>query len=381
MRIGVIGYGARIEMVVEQLLNLHMGVELTAITDINIDKVRRQLADKGRNFAGIPIYADADEMLDKEKLDGVMIGTRCSLHTFMAKKVFRRNLPLFLEKPVATTMEDLQSLKAAGAASSSEVVVSFPLRNTPLVKLVKEIIDSGKLGRIEHVQAVNNVPYGSIYFHDWYRNEKETGGMFLQKATHDFDYINYLIGLKPVSVCAVKSKQIFKGDKPNGLYCKDCEEYHTCPESPFVLKNFKSEQSHGEMCSFAEDTGNEDSGSAIVIYESGMHVAYSQNFFVRKGAAKRGARLIGYEGTVEFDWGTDEVHVYMHSTPRVETYKVDSSQLSHSGGDIALAINFLKVMQGKERSNTPLDAGLLSALICLKAKESAETHTFKDIAW
>ncbi|MEK0313207.1 Gfo/Idh/MocA family oxidoreductase [Cohnella sp. 56] len=76
-------------------------------------------------------------------------------------------------------------------------------------------------GEIEHVQAVDNVPYGSVYFHNWYRDERETGGVFLQKATHDFDCINHLIGLKPVSVCAVKSKQIFKGDKPEGLYCKD----------------------------------------------------------------------------------------------------------------------------------------------------------------
>jgi len=381
MRIGVIGYGSRIEMVVEQLLNFNMGVELAAIADINIDKVSRQLTEKGRNISEMNTYTDADEMLDKERLDGVLIGTRCSLHTAMAKKVLKRNLPLFLEKPVATTMEDLLSLKEAAENSQSEVVVSFPLRNTPLVKLVKEIVDSGKLGTIEHVQAVNNVPYGGVYFHNWYRDERETGGLFLQKATHDFDYINHLIGLKPVSVCAVKSKQIFKGDKPAGLYCKDCAEYHTCPESPFVLKHYKAEESHGEMCSFAIDTGNEDSGSALVIYESGMHLSYSQNFFARKGAAKRGATLMGYEGTVEFDWGTDEAKVYMHNTPRVETYKVDSSQMSHSGGDIALAMNFLKVMRGEEKSRTSIDAGLWSALLCLKAKESAETHTFQSVAW
>ncbi|MDG0809808.1 Gfo/Idh/MocA family protein [Cohnella rhizosphaerae] len=176
MRIGVIGYGTRIEMIVEQLLDFNMGVELTAITDMNIEKVSRQLEKKGRGITGISTYSNADEMLVKEQLDGVLIGTRCSLHTAMAKKVLQRNLPLFLEKPVATTMADLLSLKEAAANSQSEVVVSFPLRNTPLVKLVKEIVDSGKLGKIEHVQAVNNVPYGSIYFHDWYRDERETGG-------------------------------------------------------------------------------------------------------------------------------------------------------------------------------------------------------------
>jgi hypothetical protein len=32
------------------------------------------------------------------------------------------------------------------------------------------------------VQAINNVPYGSVYYHSWYRDPKETGGLFLQKA-------------------------------------------------------------------------------------------------------------------------------------------------------------------------------------------------------
>ncbi|QNK56813.1 Gfo/Idh/MocA family protein [Paenibacillus sp. PAMC21692] len=384
MRIGVIGYGLRIQNIVEYLLASHEEVKLTAITDINWSKVSAQLAAKGRDIAAIAMYKDADEMLDKEQLDGVLIGTRCSLHTVMAKKVLQRNLPLYLEKPVATTMVDLISLKEAAERSASEVIVSFPLRNTALVRTAKEIVDSGKLGTIEHVQAINNVPYGGVYFHDWYRDEKETGGLFLQKSTHDFDYINHLLGIKPVAICAMKSKQIFKGNKPAGLYCKDCEEYKSCPESPYVLKHFKSEPDmyiQGGMCSFATDTGNEDSGSAIIQYETGMHVSYSQNFFARKGAEARGARLLGYKGTLEFDFYTEAIKVYMHNTPRVETYQLDSSQMSHGGGDAILVHNFIQVMKGEEKSGTPLNDGLLSALMCLKATHSSETHTFKTIAW
>jgi predicted dehydrogenase len=384
MRIGVIGYGLRIQNIVEYLLASNEEVKLTAITDINWSKVSAQLAAKGRDIADIAMYTDADEMLDKEQLDGVLIGTRCSLHTVMAKKVLSRNLPLYLEKPVATTMVDLLSLKEAAERSASEVIVSFPLRNTALVRTAKEIVDSGKLGTIEHVQAINNVPYGGVYFHDWYRDEKETGGLFLQKSTHDFDYINHLLGFKPVAICAMKSKQIFKGNKPAGLHCKDCEEYKSCPESPYVLKHFKSEPDmyiQGEMCSFATDTGNEDSGSAIIQYETGMHVSYSQNFFARKGAEARGARLLGYKGTLEFDFYTEAIKVNMHNTPRVETYQLDSSQMSHGGGDAILVHNFIQVMKGEEKSGTPLNDGLLSALMCLKATHSSETHTFKTIAW
>lgn len=381
MKMGVIGCGLRISNIIKIIYGFGLGASITAVTDINVDLVKNTLKERGIDCSNVHFYSDADEMLAQEKLDGVLIGTRCSLHAKMAIKVLERDIPLFLEKPVATCMADLIKLKYAYEKSGSQVVVSFPLRVTPLIKLAKEIILSDRLGTIEHVQAVNNVPYGGIYFHNWYRDESETGGLFLQKATHDFDYINYLLGIKPISICAMSSKQIFKGNKPEGLYCKDCNEYETCTESPFVLNFFKHDLPQGELCCFAKDTGNEDSGSALVKYESGMHVSYSQNFFARMNAATRKARLLGYNGTMEFDWYTDELKVFMHNTPRVETYKFDTAKMAHGGGDEVLAFNFIKIMQGREKSVAPLDAGLLSVLICLKAKKSAETNTFQDIIW
>ena len=381
LKIGVIGYGNRVSGVITILMSFDKDIKIQAITDIDIDSVKEKLKIKEIDPDSVKMYNDADKMLDNEVLDGIFIGTRCSLHTKFAIKVLNRNIPLFLEKPVSTNMKDLLALKTAFERSKSQVVVSFPLRMTPLVKLAKEIIDSGKLGTIEHVQAVNNVPYGGVYFHNWYRDENETGGLFLQKSTHDFDYINFILGIKPISICAMKSKQIFKGDKPNNLFCKDCDEKDTCPEGPYVMKFIKYDLPNGDMCCFAKDTGNEDSGSAIIRYESGMHVSYSQNFFARKRAASRGARFLGYNGTLEFDWFTDQLKVFMHNTERVESYKLDTSKMSHGGGDQSLMKNFLNIMKGVGCSLSSLNDGLLSALMCIKANVSASTDTFQKIEW
>lgn len=385
LRLGVIGYGGRIQGVLQLIHKFNMDTKVVAITDVRNDEIKATMRSRGEDPDGIVFFSDADEMLDSVELDGVLIGTRCSLHTPMALKVLRRNLPLYLEKPVATSLDVLLKLKSAWEESESEVVVSFPLRATPLVQLAKEIIDSGKIGTVEHVQAWNNVPYGAVYYQWWYRDENETGGLFLQKATHDFDYINYLLGLQPRWICAMASKQIFKGDRPAGLRCNDCSDWEECMESPFNLYYKRCEtddvRENPYMCQFAKDTGNEDSSSALIEYETGMHAAYSQNFFARRGAGARGARLFGYSGTLEFDWYTDEVKVFMHHTPRTETYKVDSSAMSHGGGDTVLAYNFVQVMLGKEKSMSSLDAGLLSALMCIKARESAETKVFQEIVF
>lgn len=381
IRLGVIGYGGRIKGVINLMNRLNAGTEIVAITDVRNDEIRQQMKEPEK----VAFYTDPDEMLDREKLDGVMVGTRCGLHSKMAIKVLRRNLPMYLEKPIATNMADAVALRDAAAKSASNVVVSFPLRVTPLVLKAKEIIDSGRIGTVEHVEAWNDVPYGWCYYLGWYRDENETQGLWLQKATHDFDYINYLLGFKPTMVCAMTSKQVYKGDKPAGLKCADCTDWDSCMESPYHLYYSRQETSEvkadDRMCGFAVDTGNEDSGSAIIRYETGMHVNYSQNFFARRKAGRRGARLFGYKGTVEFDWYTDEVKVYMHHKPMVETHKLDSAALSHGGGDTVLVDSFVRAITEGKPSVSPISAGLLSVLMCLKAKESSLTNTFQEIKW
>jgi len=382
LKIGIIGCGGRGYGMFGRMDAFKIDHKLVAVADPATVKIQKILQDDGHKET--TLYADADEMLDNEQLDGVMVGTRCSLHAQMALKVLKRNIPLFLEKPIATNYEDLDALVRARGETKAPVVVSFPLRVTPLVQAAREILDSGKIGTVEHVQAWNNVPYGNAYYQMWYRDENETGGLFLQKATHDFDYINYLLNSDPQWISAVKSKRIFTGDKPEGLYCKDCDELEDCPDGPYNAFYTRADTKEVDrdstlQCCFAKDTGNEDSGSALIEYESGMHVSYSQNFFARKGAGARGARLFGYKGTIEFDWYTNELKVFMHHKPCTETTKLDTTNMSHGGGDIVLLKSFIDIMTGKGESVTPLETGLLSVLMCLKAKESAETRTFQKI--
>ena len=379
LNIGVIGYGLRVGMIFAGLYKNELGVKvnLTAVCDPKgKEGLTEKLTESEIDFTNTCFYSNAEDMLDNEKLDGVMIGTRCNLHTDFAVMVLERKIPLFLEKPVSINYEQFEKLKAVGARAESEVVVSFPLRITAMVDQVKDLIKRLDIGPIAHVAAFNYPTYGGDYYHNWYRDASLTGGLFLQKATHDLDYINHIVEQKPVEICAMTSKQIMKGNKPAGLKCGDCPEKMTCGEGPYQTIKVRGDYSHGEYCCYAEDTGNEDSGTVIVRYESGMHVVYTQNFFTRnKHAAKRGAIIAGEGGVVEFDWQTNEIIVRKHYETGEIRSRVETIAF-HGGGDIKLINNFIGVMLGTEKSKTPLEQGLLSAYMCLKAKESAENHTF-----
>jgi predicted dehydrogenase len=374
LKLGIIGYGFRAFTMLKELLRTGE-VTVSAVCDVDFDKVEKYAQENG--VGNFNRYTDANEMLTKEKLDGVFVGTRCSSHTELACLVASYGIPLFLEKPVATNREDVARLKEI-LYHSDKTVVSFPLRVTDIVLRVREIIESGRIGTLSQVQAYNNVPYGRVYYHDWYRDESETGGLFLQKSTHDFDYINSMLGsLNPISVCAMESKMIFKGDKPAGVCCESCTEKATCPESPDRLREM-GEDPTGNRCCFAVDTGNQDSGSVIVSYDNGLHAVYTQNFVARCGAAKRGARFIGYLGTVEFDFPSAIITIYDHVTAKTETIDMSADKGVHFGGDRRLAESFIAVMKGASSPST-LAEGILSVEMCLAAKESAAEKRFVNI--
>ena len=363
-KLGVIGLGLRVHKgVIPPLFQLCDEIRVTAVADPAISSVQEKIRETPEFFADdIKLYKSADEMLNSEDLDGIIIGTRCSLHTEMTIRAMKKGVPIFLEKPVCTTMEDYMRLSEANKKYNPKVVVSFPLRFSSLSVLVKEIIDSGKIGEVLHVEAFNDVPYGRVYYHSWYRDENETGGLWLQKATHDFDYLNYILGDRVEEVFARSVRKLFKGDMPAGSTCDSCEKKMTCPEGQYMVQNIYQDEAHGGMCCFAVDTGNEDCGMALLKCESGAIVSYAQNFFARHKAARRGARFSGYKGTVEFDWYKSEVKVYMHNSPRVENYSFEDKGGSHFGGDLKLAELFLQMIKGESQASY-LNEGLYSALL------------------
>jgi predicted dehydrogenase len=385
-KLAVIGLGHRAAAMIASMQIVDPGVRIWAVADPDMGSAHQRLAMVGN--AEARMYPSADAMLeDPADYDGIVIGTRCHLHTRMAIKVASVGLPLFLEKPVAISLEELDALRETFRGREDQVVVSFPLRHTPLFSKVLEVVRSGTLGTINQIQAVNNVPYGGVYFGQWYRNYDQTGGLWLQKATHDFDCINLLAGSRPVSVAAMESRRVYGGEKPHDLRCSACDETEMCPESP---QNLARRGDDGGMyqdsddwtdhwCAFSREIQNHDAGSALIMYENGIHASYSQNFLSRRSAYRRGATVVGYEATLEFDLAPMELRIIHHRSEKVEQVRVDIEDDGHAGGDLILAESFLDLLKGRARPNASLRDGLLSAAMCLAARESARTKTFQPV--
>ena len=354
------------------------------IVDPDPAGARGRLAECDRS--DVVFYDDLDALVRGARPDALLIGTRCNLHTPYAIQAFKYDLPLFLEKPVAINMTQALALEAAYTQHACPTIVSFPLRTSPLCELARDTLRRNAIGRPEHIMATNYVPYGTVYFDALYRNFQITQGLFIQKATHDFDYICYLMDEPIVRIAAMTTRgHVFGGTKPAGLRCAACEEARTCPESP---ANRRRNHSGGTLadhpCSFGADIGspevgmNEDSSSAVMEFASGAHGVYAQVVYSRRDAGERGATISGYQGTLSFDWYANELRLVRHHQPFTEKIAADKG-MSHFGGDIELARDFIAMIRWGEPPRATLRDGLRSIYICLAAKESAETGKFMDV--
>lgn len=413
LRLAVIGLGGRAASMVEMIQQIEPAVRVTGLVDPAVDRVRQRLRDHKIPDEHLTPHESIAAMLDDPgRYDGLLIGTRCCLHTPMAVSVARElartggDLPLFLEKPVAIDEGQLDELAAAWVGREERVLVSFPLRVTPLFEEVLRIIRGGRLGTVNQVQAFNDVPYGGTYYANWYRDHEQTGGLWLQKATHDLDYITLMVRaaaaaegdaipgdppVEPIAVAAMTSRTVYGGDKPEDLTCAACDEVETCIEGIPAQRRRGDSGGMGPLrpgadhaCCFSQSIRHQDAGSLILMYDHGVHAAYSQNFVSRLNAGRRGARIVGQRTSLEFDWYQETITVHDHHVRRTDRIEVKAKG-NHLGGDQVLAQNFIDLMRSRGRgaaSAQPLADlrdGIRSAAMCLAARQSSRTHTFQPI--
>jgi len=387
IRLGVVGYGNRADVFLRNALlpaaAESSGLTIAGIVSHDEAEVRLRLPLEYKN---VSFYSDIEKMLSLAKLDALFVGTRCNSHAEIAIELLKYGLPIFLEKPVAISMEQALALEDAAFRTDTPVLVSFPLRASPLCGLAREILRSGAVGTPLHILTHNYVPYGTVYWERFYRNYALSGGLFLQKASDEFDVMMNLMNSTITRVGAMKLHSgMFGGDKPDDLRCSVCEDRQDCLESP---GRRKQNQSGGSLedhpCVFSVacgtvDTGtNEEASNALLEFQSGAQGVFTQVFFSRRDAAKRGSIISGYEGTLDFDWLRNDLVLVKHHSPFTHRVLAGESQ-SHFGGDLVLAHNFVNMIVRNEAPLANLVDGLRSVYVCLAAREAAQTASFRVV--
>ena len=173
------------------------GASLCAAADIRPERAA-SYAEK----YGCRAYASLEEMLEKERPDVLHICTPHYLHVPMTAYVLQRGIHVFCEKPPVISEEQLDALTRAAAEGPGRAGFCFQNRYNPGVLFIRELLASGRLGKVKGARGIVTWNRGEAYYTQsgWRgRLETEGGGALINQSIHTMDLLGVFLG-KPVSV-------------------------------------------------------------------------------------------------------------------------------------------------------------------------------------
>jgi UDP-N-acetylglucosamine 3-dehydrogenase len=148
---------------------------------------------------GCRAYRDFRDMLRHEGLDAVSISVPTRDHFAIACEVIEAGVNLLIEKPLAATLLEAETLVENAAKRNLKLAVGHVERFNPAVQELKRLVDVGSLGAISSVIAkrVGVMP-----------PRVKDANVIVDLAVHDFDILNYLFGTMPVELTAMAGRAL-----------------------------------------------------------------------------------------------------------------------------------------------------------------------------
>ncbi|HSK13342.1 MAG TPA: Gfo/Idh/MocA family oxidoreductase, partial [Phnomibacter sp.] len=287
MRIAMVGTGIRGSDFWGRTVfrNYKEQVEFIGLCDINPGRV--QYAKKVMEV-NCPVYTDFTKMLKEVKPEWVIVTTRDDQHDIQIVEALDAGCNVITEKPMTTDETKLKRILDAEKKTGRKVIVGFNYRYMPHATKLKELLMEKRVGDITSVDFnwYLNVYHGADYFRRWHAYTRYGGSLWVHKATHHFDLLNWWLNSDPVEVMAYGSLENYgKNGKQRGPNCRTCPHKGECKFFWDITKNQKlvdlyvaNEHHDGYMrdgCVFREDIDIWDKMSAQVKYANGVMVNYS----------------------------------------------------------------------------------------------------------
>jgi predicted dehydrogenase len=363
IRIGIIGCGSR-----------GIGVEMASVRDHakaeNLEVIAvydpyrvamEEAAGKAREWFGTNAKQcrSVDELLGLAEVDAVFISSPDHWHATHLEAAAKAGKHIYVEKPMANELDELNRAYNAAKASGAIIQVGTQLRSTGIAKGCRELLKSGRLGKISRIEQVRNgdkpywyeylkpevraadldwktftngrtnKPFDPIMYSSWYGYWEFSQGPVPQWGVHFLDLIHYIAGLGIPQTCVCLG----------GVYTWKDEHRFTAP----------------------------DQVQALWHYPEGLMVSYSSNFGNSAGDV---TRLSGDKGTLKLDWSdatfSAEGGINRDGSIRGENKVEPIEQTDHW-------VNWYRCMRDGTTPNASLDAGYQHAVASVMATMSYET--------
>ena len=287
LRVGVIGTGMMGCEHLRNLMNMDR-VAITAVSDPNADPLgwaKLTLAEKGLSA---PEFSDHRDLLDSGLVDAVIVASPNHTHKAILDDVLATDVPVLVEKPMCTTVDDCRAVVEAQASRRAITWVGLEYRYmAPISGLLNEI-RGGSAGRL-HMLSIreHRFPF-LVKVGNWNRFTRNTGGTLVEKCCHFFDLMNLVVASRPTRVMASGSQDV----------------------------NHLDEWYDGERSDIL------DNAYVIVDYENGVRAMLDLSMFAEAGRNEQEITAVGDAGKIEAHI-PGPGHIYVGTRATREIRKVD----------------------------------------------------------
>ena len=406
LTVSILGCGGRGFRTYGRLMNkLPDKFRIVALCDTNPEALA--IAAKEFDVGQQNCYATDSDFFAERCSDVLVIATLDKQHYDNAMKAMSVGYDILLEKPITDNEQECENLLAAQQKYGNKVVVCHVLRYAKGFVKVKELLDSGAIGTLVNIQAIEQVAYWHMahsYVRGNWRRAEDTTPMILAKCCHDLDLLQYYAASKAKSVSSIGELTYFKKEcAPEGsaercMYCKyvdacpysakriyiDSYVAQGCPsetwpqnivviDTPLTVEKLQhalSTYSPYGRCVFRCDNDVVSHQTTNILFDNGVTANLTMMAFT-----KCGGRIYKFFGTIG-ELVLDEEKEYILLTPFGDKTQVinlgdlTEAGMSHGGGDGMMVADLYDMITGKRLTTTSLAESLESHLMGIAAEKS-----------
>ncbi|HBA64455.1 MAG TPA: gfo/Idh/MocA family oxidoreductase [Lachnospiraceae bacterium] len=417
MTVAIAGFGSRgNDIYAHYQLVAPEEMQVTAMADPLEE--RRKAAQRIYGVAPENCFASAEEMLDAPKLaDVCVIATQDKQHVKQAVQAIRKGYHVLCEKPISPDIADCLLLQKTAHEYKKMVAVGHVLRYTPFYSGIRKIIQSGRIGDVVTIQAMENVSYwhqAHSYVRGNWRQSEETSPMIMAKSCHDMDIFCWLLDKKCKKISSYGSLYQFRPEKaPAGAArrCMDgCKAKENCPydaEKIYVtnagtgirdvIRRLEEEPAFDPWpvnvltphelteeavyrqiqegpygrCVYACDNDVVDHQVVNMEFEDHVTVDFTMTAFTSGGG--RTIKVCGTMGDICGNLNEDRIVVTEFGKEPEEICLAEGDMSGHSGGDNRMIHDFLSTLEeeaDEKELRTGIDVSIQSHIMAAAAEYS-----------
>jgi predicted dehydrogenase len=392
-RYAIVGTGGRAAGMWGQSLKQKWGdyIDFVGLCDPN---TKRAEVVRQRIGVDCPVFSDFDRMVAEAKPDLLMVTTVDAYHAEYIIRALDKGIDVITEKPMVTDEAQCRAVFEAERRNNRKITVGFNMRYSPKHVRLKEILMEGEIGPVRSVDFhwYLDTSHGADYFRRWHGERDKSGSLWVHKATHHFDFVNWLLDADPAEVHAYGDiKRYGKAGPFRSTNCRPCPHKAKCPfhwditQSQSAMDLYVNvEDVDGYLrdgCVFRENITSWDTMTANIRYSNDVILAYSLNAYMP---------LEGYTIAFNGDHGRLEARSYSNRTDpsagdnavyliknfgERRTLEMPRSAGEHGGGDDVLRDLIFKRPSVPKHLELPgSHAGAMSCLTGIAAYRSIEQN-------